>query len=387
VKTTVKAAALRDAWSRLLRERQTAVTAGVAIVALAVGATVQSVFPPEPAPLIVLAGSSEMGAESYADIGLFVDYEYVAGADLSDEAGTGTVYELALTGDPRELLDTLGSVFGVEGSPGPSQFFDDLWPGYVLGPEDWTGPMLNLTWSGTGPWYYSDPAAYQDPVCREIPADEGVEEPGRFDCDNPEPRGPLPSVTEARVMASELLALSGLDIAPSDIQVLAHDEWGVGLSAIVHIDGQETALEWSVFYAPGPVLASVSGHAATPVSRGTFDLVSPVSALDRLKSGQWWGSPAPEYHSDFDAVFEGGLAGEEYTLPEPGDVVTLTVTSADSAHLLVWDAEGTAWIVPGYVMRHGAQPWNASAVIAVRDGVIELPEPVVVEPLMYEQGE
>jgi hypothetical protein len=183
-----------------------------------------------------------------------------------------------------DLLTELGSDYGVEGQAGPSQFFDEMWPGYALGPEDWSGPTLNLTWSGTG-----------------------------------------------------------------------------------------------------PTLASVSGHAATPVSRGNFATVSPLAAVDRLASGLWWGSPAPLYYSGFDSVFTQVLPLDDY--PEPGDVITLTVESAEQAPLLVWDASGTAWLVPGYIMRYGSEPWNASAVISLQDGVIELPEPIMMDTMPLPEGE
>lgn len=365
--------------------RRTFFVAVVAILALLMGAVVQTIFPPEPRVLIVLADRGATSVEAYGDSAFSVDYDYVPASGISDVAGSGAVYQLELRGNPSDLLTKLGSVFEVAGVPGPSQFFDEMWPGYVLGPEDWSGPTLNLTWSGTGPWYYSNPAAYEEPVCREVVPEEGSEELGGFECENPEPRGPLPSLDEATSLAVDLLQRSGLDVVASDITVLANDEWGVGLSAIHRIDGVDTALEWSVFFGPGPTLASVSGHAATPVSRGIFSTVSPLVAVDRLASGLWWGSPAPLYYSGFDSVFAQVLPLDDY--PEPGDVITLTVESAEEAPLLVWDAKGTAWLVPGYIMRHGSEPWNASAVISLQDGVIELPEPMMVGIMPLLEGE
>ena len=359
----------------------------MAVVALVVGAAVQVAFPPAPRTLIVLSDPAGTSAEAFGDIALFVEYDYLPSSGLSDVAGSGSVYELQLLGDPVDLLAELGSVYGVEGQAGPSQFFDETWPGYVLGPEDWSGPTLNLTWSGTGPWYYSNPAAYQEPTCREVPPEEGSEGLGGFECENPEPSGPLPSLDEATSMAVEFLQKSGLEVTESDITVLADDEWGVGLSAIQQLEGADTALEWSVFFGPGPTLASVSGHAATPVSRGEFSTVSPLAAVERLASGQWWGSLAPLYYSGFDSVFTEGLAVEEPYYPEPGEVITLTVESSEEAPLLVWDASGTAWLVPGYIMRHGSEPWNASAVISVEEGVIALPEPTMMDIMPLPEGE
>jgi hypothetical protein len=359
----------------------------MAILALVVGSAVQIVFPPAPRTLIVLSDEGGASVEAFGDIALAVDYEYVPGGEISNAMGSGSVYQLQLLGDPVDLLTELGSVYGVAGQAGPSQFFDETWPGYALGPEDWSGPTLNLTWSGTGPWYYSNPAAYQEPTCREILPEEGSEELGGFECENPEPNGPLPSLDEATRLALDLLQKSGLDVTESDITVLANDDWGVGLSAVQQLDGVDTALEWSVFFGPGPTLASVSGHAATPVSRGEFSTVSPLAAVDRLASGQWWGSPAPLYHSGFDSVFTEGLAVEEPYYPEPGEVITLTVESSEEAPLLVWDSSGTAWLVPGYIMRHGSEPWNASAVISLEEGVIQLPKPMTVDIMPLPEGE
>ncbi|MEL0149540.1 MAG: hypothetical protein VW805_04590 [Pontimonas sp.] len=373
--------------ARLMENGENLVVAILAIAAVVLGTIVTVFFPPPPGPLIVLGDAGATSAESWGESALYIDYEYVPGADLSDVPGSGVVYQLELSGDPLQILAGLGEVYGLEGTPEASQYFDEVWPGYVLGPEDWSGPTLNLTWSGTGPWYYSDPDAYQQPTCREIEPEESSEELGGFECENPEPSGPLPSVAEATDMAVELFQKSGLKVTASEVTVLANDEWGVGLSAIQTIEGVDTALEWSVFFAPGPTLASVSGHAATPQSRGVFDTVSPRDALERLESGLWWGSPAPLYHSGFDSVFEDSHSFDEPLSFEPGDVITVTVDSADEAPLLIWDAQGTAWLVPGYIMRHGDEPWNASAVISVEEGVIALPDPMMVEIMPIPEGE
>lgn len=373
--------------ARLRENGENLVVVILAIAAVVLGTIVTVFFPPSPGPLIVLGDAGATSAESWGESALYIEYEYVPGADLSDSPGTGVVYELELSGDPLEILAGLGEVYGLEGTPAPSQYFDEVWPGYVLGSEDWSGPTLNLTWSGTGPWYYSDPDAYQQPTCREREPEESSEELGGFECENPEPSGPLPSVAEATDMAVELFQKSGLKVTASEVTVLANDEWGVGLSAIQTIEGVDTALEWSVFFAPGPTLASVSGHAATPQSRGVFDTVSPRDALERLESGLWWGSPAPLYHSGFDSVFEDSHSFDQPLSFEPGDVITVTVESADEAPLLIWDAQGTAWLVPGYIMRHGDEPWNASAVISVEEGVIELPDPIMVDIMPIPEGE
>ncbi|MDP4972998.1 MAG: hypothetical protein NWP95_05805, partial [Pontimonas sp.] len=137
--------------------RSTVFVAVMGAVALAVGVAFQTAFPPDPRTLIVLGNSGGTSAETWDEMSFAVDYDYIPGPGLSNAEGSGRVYKLSLQGNPLDLLTELGSVYGIEGVSGPSQYFDEQWPGYVLGPEDWSGPTLNLTWSGTGPWYYSNP--------------------------------------------------------------------------------------------------------------------------------------------------------------------------------------------------------------------------------------
>ena len=66
----------------------------------------------------------------------------------------------------------------------------------------------------------------------------------------------------------------------------------------------------------------------------------------------------------------------EPVMPEEPEIISLTVTDAEATLLLVWDASGNAWLVPGYVMRHGEDPWAWTTVISLMDGVVQMPEPM-----------
>jgi hypothetical protein len=410
---------------------------GVGSLAL-VGVLVTTLTLPSQAHLFTLAdsgggqGAAEMATSDRA-IGIWTQYEYLAGEGLGTEGGRGDVYQLELEGTPQGVLASLGERLGVPGVPTESEYFDPQWPLYVLGAEDWTAPSINVTWNGTGNWYYNNPAAYPDPVCTEVPGSADGTEPGYFDCVTPEPSGPLVSPEEARAQAVELFGATGLSVSAGDIRVLTNDEWGVGVAAALRVGGVDTALEWTMFWAPGPILASASGHAVTITNRGSFDTVSPVVAVDRLASGMWWGAPSPSYYSDFGVAIEARDSGvedlsseegapvtepvtpapdepvssddpvegqpgvvepgtdepgeEPVPLPEPlpepimpdqPEIVTVTVTSSEPTLLLVWDAAGNAWLVPGYVLRYGDDDWSWSAVISVVEGVIEIPEPQLV---------
>lgn len=391
-----------------------------------VGVVVTSFVLPPQGPLFTMAASGQGPATaemSSADarIGLWVQYEYEAGEGLGTDPARGSVYQLELDGTPEDLLQRLGETFGVPGEAQKSQYFDPQWPSYFVGAEDWTQPSIGTTWTGTGTWYYNNPAAYPEPICTDVPLSEDGTEGGYQDCVTPEPTGELPSVEQATAEAVELFRATGLDVSAEDVRVVANDAWGVGVSAALHVDGIETALEWTAYWSPGPLLSSASGHSVVVRERGEFDTISAVDAVDRLASGAWWGSPGTSYYYgatgvaeastrsvdasagtveddseiavDPDAVPEPEVPGDgsevvpeplpeplpEPVLPEEPEIVRVTVTDAESTLLLVWDAGGNAWLVPGFVMRHGEDEWSWSSVISLIEGIIEIPEPMPVD--------
>jgi len=396
--------------------RRAALGSGAGVASLAVAAVVVTSIQPTPEPLFSLAqGGGGVSAEMSASdmrVGWWAEYVYTAGEGLDSRGGRGPVYQLVLDGDPQSVAARVAAQFGLEGDTRQSQYFDENYPTYVVGSEDWTAPTVSVTWTGTGSWYYSNPAAYPEPVCRETPGPEGSKET-YYECENPVPTGALPSDQEAKSQAAEIFRATGLEIDPANVRVLSRDEWGLGVSAALVVDGVETALEWSIYWAPGPVLASASGHSVAVVDRGEFETVSQVAAVDRLASGVWWGSPGPAFYT-FDAVArtlesseavdpnlpvtsdplvpespaEEG-APEPEPVPEPAplepdvllepEVIELTVSSAEATLLLVWDANGNAWLVPGYVMRYAEDDWGWVSVISVIEGIIAIPEPLPID--------
>jgi len=364
--------------------RPVVILASGMVATVVVGGVVQ-VFAPERAPLIVLADSGFSAAESQmpGDSFRFAEADYRAGAELSDKPGEGVVYEMVLGGTPEDRVSELGRYFGVEGEPRPSEYFDPQWPGYVVGPEDWSGPSVVLSWNGSGTWYYSNPDAYPESICEEVSATESVEGVTGIECRTPDPVGPLPSPEEAKAEAAEAFRAGGFVVSTDAIEVLVDDEWGIGVSATTPVGGSATALEWSMYWAPGPILASASGHAATAVSRGTYDTISPVAALERMSSGRWWGAPPLDYDNLYPEEFYAD--GVPYDAPveqDSGEPLRVEVGSSTPTLLLVWDALGGAWLVPGYLMRFGEQEWESSVVIAVGDGVIQIQEVMLIDSMV-----
>lgn len=408
-----------------------------AVAAVAVGSLViANPFAPRD-PLFTAAAAGAPGAteaSAMADearIALWIDYDYVAGPGLGTDGGSGGVYQLQRVGTPEQVLADVADQFGVDGAVGQTSYFDPAWPSYVIGPEDGSGPSITVTWSGTGNWWYNNPAAYPAPVCERVSyeTENGTEE--FEECVAPEipaSESLAPSEAEARSQAAELFAEMGLDVEPADVRVMA-DAWQTMATANLVVDGVATAIDYSVAWSPLGEIAWAYGHSIEVVERGDFGTVSPTEAVDRLDDGRWYGAGGPDYQGGMNFLAaESGLARDAVPAPgapdtsvsspvdepgapaepaptEPGVVepeptepaptepseepivepttepaplpepeqVTVTVDSAEATLLLLWDADGNAWLVPGYAMQHPDGFWNT--IVSLVEGVIELPPP------------
>jgi hypothetical protein len=47
--------------------------------------------------------------------------------------------------------------------------------------------------------------------------------------------------------------------------------------------------------------------------------------------------------------------------------------------VLVWDALGGQWIVPGYLLSYGQEEWERASVISLKEGVIKLQEVTTID--------
>ncbi len=416
-------------------------TIGLATLAIATLVVVPAL---QPAPLFTSAnaapgalGSAE-AISSDMRMGMWVEYEYTAGAGLSTSGGNGSVYQLVRTGDAEERASTIAAALGVAGEPVESTYSTPEYPTWIVGPEDGSAPSVSVTWSGTGDWWFNDPSASPRYVCE--PAD--AVEPS---CVIDElPVSEAPSEAEARALAHELFATSGFDVAESDIRIVA-DEWQTTAAANLVVDGVETALEWGVGWSNTGALSWAYGHSITVENRGAYGTISATAAVDRLADGRWWGAAGPDYQGGMIAFaaesrVATGLEGSSDVptsepvdpaapvdpidpadpadpvdpaapvepvdpvdpglTPEPVDpgltpepeptafvpeIIAVTIDEAESTLLLMWDSEGNAWLVPGFAMLMPEGWWTS--VVSLVPGVIEMPEPTMIEPFVTEVGE
>ncbi len=377
-------------------------------------------------------GAQAALASEDAKIGLWINYEYVPGADLGTDGGRGGVYELRRIGSPEQVLADLADEFGVDGDVAESSYFDPAYPTYVVGPEDGSAPSITVTWTGTGNWWFNNPSAYPPPVCELVSyeTENGTEE--YEECVTPEipaSESLAPSEADAKALAAELFSGLGFDVDADDVRVTA-DLWQTMATVNLVVDGFATAIDYSVAWSPLGEIAWAYGHSIEVIDRGDFDTVSPTAAVDRLSDWRWFGAGGPDYQggmaylaadlgvarsadeSGSSSPSDGGAVEPadptdtvepvEPTEPaEPGDepvveptepveepiidptvepmpivepeTVTVTVESSEPTLLLMWDAQGNAWLVPGYAMQHPDGFWNT--IVSLIEGIIELPAP------------
>jgi len=429
---------VRDWWLTTSTRVRRSLAGGVGVAAAA-GVVVAGTFGTASVPLIVLAdnsGPESMSAQSSAvsDSKMmmpYLSYEYVAGDTLSTSTGRGRVYRLDLAGTPESVLSKAASYFGVSGEPQKSQYFDAAWPSYVVGPEDYSAPSVTVSWTGTGSWWYSNPAAYPEQKClQEKRVGKGAD--AYIECVEYEPAitGLNPDEAETRRLATEFFTAMGVSFESADITVMV-DEWSSFASVALKVSGQPTAIEWSISWSGNGELSWAQGNSVAIVDAGEFDTVSDAAAVERLADWRWFGAGPTDYQggmmwatrssvdSGFDAMDGDAVTGElveptepavdpteepvpaESTEPVPTEtdspviepteepiplptegeipVETITIDESKSVLLLVWDANGAAWLVPGVALT--GTDWWWQTVITLVEGVIQLPEPMLIEPM------
>lgn len=326
----------------------------------------------------------------------FIQYEYDSTA-LNDETGSGRIYQLQLNGSAEEKLRLIADYFGLEGEIRLEEWSTPEYPTYAIGKDS---PVAGVSWAGTGNWYYSfwDDSSFK---CENklIELEDGSSYESCEPILTPEL---VPSEEQMKAKALEVFAALGMSANESRLRVY-RSEWGGSVNASVQIDGQDTALEWGLNWDGAGRLSYAYGHFAEVVDRGDFKTVSPKEAADRIKDGRWFGSPAAWAYNQAGAPTartmdlapavepaEGKaetsdtMVGDEPVVPMEPEIVSLKLESATQALLMIFDRSGGAWLVPGYLLNND-QGWFDS-IIALEEGIIELPEPYEVGIMPIEEA-
>lgn len=307
-----------------------------------------------------------------------VTYTYVAGAALSDKGGNGHVYQLVLDGTAESALKAAAEALGVEGGVQRSSQWTPESQSYFVGTENGTGKSLNIWWGGTGSWYFNNFAPMAESPCKVTQqAEDGSEYCAEYVEQQPTPEL-LPNETKIASDALRIFNGTGLKVSRADLTIYK-DEWSASASASLKVAGQETAITWNIGYDSKGNLAWAGGHSVRVVDRGLFETVSAKSAVSRLSDWRWYGSPAPSEYPVAEATTRDMAVTPQPPLDQP-EQVSITIDAYKPLLLQVWDKNYGSWLVPGFALKGNENSLNF--VVALIEGVIELPEPMDLQPLI-----
>jgi hypothetical protein len=358
-----------------------------------------------------VAGDSIAGGD--AMVYPFMQVEYETGPNITDQTSNGHVYQLVLNGSMQSRLTQLAEAFGLKGKimPMPKNYGQD--DSFIYAdPSQGTAEQIvstagtdyiQISWSGGGYWsYYPNSAATMNSNCVEWSDDSKSAD----SCIATKP-GPGISKSDAVAQALKIFRASGLELNASDIDFYKDDYYSTATTSL-KVDGQDTAISFSASWDTNGNFTGAMGQSVKAVDRGEFATISAKDAIkNRLQDYRWnsqlpqsvWNTVNPGI-STMSLSLEGDMVSPEATSetsdsgnasdePMPVDGVPLTtksvaqkitINSAEAMLLTIYDAEGNAWLVPGYLLK-GTDNWVAG-VVSIVDGVIELPKAEEVQPMV-----
>lgn len=416
----------------MLRSRRFALAAAAVLLGLsACGDANSTTAGQNPAVIHIGAGAANGGkVAATAEGGMsdrmmmpYANFTYVYEGTYPDLGTTAPAWMLpAGAGIDAAKVAALAELFGVEGEV--RQLPADQGGGWMVGAADYSTSNLNVSADGMASWWYNPapitdatmggcvmPVAVDDAAGTDAaapPDTVGIPETTIVDpvCTEPEPPVGVPTEAEAEAAATALLGDMGLDAANYELTTYA-DQWGASVTAYLLLDGHRSPLSVNVGFGENGAITWASGTLAQPQSAADYPLVSPEAGLARLndQSGQWgWfgygggvgmmrGAVEDVAVSPANETAGGGVAGvagdqpitapvcdpaaDCVVEPMPMEEITVTLTSVRLDLTMVWDEDGTVWLLPAYT--YTSTDGGEYSVIAVDESLLDLPEPTPVD--------
>lgn len=184
-------------------------------------------------------------------------------------------------------------------------------------------------------------------------------------CVPPKPIGSPPTGPEAEAKLGGMLDQIGVEHGELLFQTYA-DEYTASTNA-VELDqgGLRTGREWTASYGADGVVITATGPFAVPERVGPYDLVDLDTAKQRVVSG------ANSFGPMGTAGTDDGVGSVETSGATTSDGEVVRIVAVDADLFWIWDAENTAWLVPGYSFRDAND--GVWAVPAVPDELFTTP--------------
>ncbi len=283
--------------------------------------------------------------------------------------------------------------------------------------------------TSTGGAVVAPPPAETAPAVTTPAADAPVPVPVP-DCPAPQPPVGVPTKDEALAKAKQLFASWGYDVSSYQFDDPYADEWNASVNASLVVGGMKAPITLSVGFGANGAVTYAAGSLAVPQQGADYPTVGAAKGLERLKTqqSQYMGiggggvmkaatdQVAPETAVAGTAVATpGGVSAPgvaviapvcptDANAPKPltdataptdtntatpaivdcGPVdaqpITVTLNSVKRDLSMVWDTDGTIWLLPAYTF--GSADGGVYTVIAVADSFIQqpAPEPATTEP-------
>lgn len=333
-----------------------------------------------------------------------------AGSGLSTAAGSAAAWAFdASSVASAATAAHLATVLGVSGAPRVE------WGAWAVGPSDGSGATLRL--EGSGALSYYDPArdpwrcgassgaggatngaATSGPNGATAGVAAGAAAPPSGPAVAPVPEqtaparpanpsvcatGTTPTGDAAIARARDVLTSLGIDTVGTQVQVDDSNGKGAGAAAAAFVnvafqqvlDGRLTGVSWSVTLV-GDGVQSLNGTLARLVSLGSYPVVSPAAAVERLNDPRFGAGGGVAYAMGAAGTASSGVASSGTAdLPTPAAVATanptqpptvppapqpgaaiawpvrhVTLVSAQLGVALTYQVDGSQALVPAYVL-------------------------------------
>jgi hypothetical protein len=350
----------------------------------------------------------------------FLAYKFYADSTLSKNEGSGNIYRVDQPLSVAEIMKKVSEYFGLKTKLEETSSSED-------GIRQLVDGNLFLTVNTLGQFvYWNNDTQGWGPCIREgkanVTVDKNLNPNGTTDASAApttycEEHGPytqtkLPSDSEAKTQAVKLFSDLGFSVNESDISLDRYNDPSfatLSATASLKADGLPTSFEWKVTWSNTGQIENMSGYAVKLVNVGSVPTISPTAAVDRLSDHRWSAWSASNYYfagtpwnvyktlgmpAGLDdtpnvvtpsVVAQPSVGPTDSPTPVEPPLVDFRVLRGELAMGTISDSKGQTWILPSYALYGDANNDTgllAGIVLAVQDGVIDLPTLPAVSPLL-----
>jgi hypothetical protein len=222
------------------------------------------------------------------------------------------------------------------------------------------GAATSAASPGTGEAVDAETAP-DEPATDAVPAEDPpmVAPPETVACADPVG---IPTADEATAMATELLQALGLDPAAYEITADSQ-EWGAWVDARLLVDGLAAPVLTSFGFGAEGALTFASGQLFGPEPAGQYVRTGTAAALEQLQADQFRSynptvdpaapdtpvsAPDPADGATSLTVDAANPIEPAAPAAEPAEPITIVLTGVEAGWWMVWAADGTVWLLPGY---------------------------------------